>query len=163
MLAHSAYRRTVILAAALVVLSGSSFLGCCRANSGKAADDLVLTESDAGKTFHLGAGQSVAITVSSNGSIGYSWSFGKIVGDSLVSAGEVTPDNGSRAPGNSESTTYRFRAVKAGQATILMNYTSRTGSTFSTQTRTFTIIVDAPRTTAPLSAVGSHGTVELLQ
>ena len=137
MRARSTFR--MALALTLIVLASGSFLACRRAS---AAEELVLTESNAGQTFHLENGKSVFLNVTSNGSVGYSWSFEKIAGDALVSVPDESHVIGSLAPGSSEITTYRFRAVKVGQATILMNYTNRTGSTFATQTRTFTIIVD---------------------
>lgn len=143
MFARPVSRMTLVVTTALIVLVGGSFLGCRRANAGKSvpAEELALTESDAGRTLHLDNPKSVALTLTSNGSIGYGLSFEKITGDALVPAGEETKDHGPPAPGNSETTVYRFRAVKAGQAAIVMNYTHRTGSTFTTEIRTFTIIV----------------------
>jgi len=135
--------RKMIWVMIVAVVAGAGVLGC-RAGAGKPApaEELALTDSDAGKTFYLGDHKSVTITVRSNGSIGYGWSFEKITGDAIVLDGEESKDNGPPAPGDSESTIYRFRVVKAGEASIVMDYTHRDSSKFTTETRTFTIVVD---------------------
>ena len=92
--------RMMLMTTILLVLAGAGVLGC-RAGVGKPApaDELALTESDAGKTAHLGEGKSVTLTVRSNGSIGYGWSFQKIAGDTLILVGEESDPHGSRATG----------------------------------------------------------------
>ena len=133
-----------LLCGVALILSAAVLPTCGRAGAAKPAE-VALDEGDAGKTFHVVEGSSFTLALTSNGSIPYNWSEPTVAGDAVVVMGQTTASNGPPVPGNSETTTYRFRAVKPGQATIQGSYTHRTGSEFATEARNFTIIVDKAR------------------
>jgi len=89
------------------------------------AAELTVTESDSGKTLKLGGNATVAISLASNVTTGFSWSVTKIDGDALAQIGDIqyaADPAPPRVVGAGGTAVVRFRAVKPGQSTITLGY-----------------------------------------
>jgi inhibitor of cysteine peptidase len=103
--------------------------------------ELVVTESDAGKTLKLGDHTVAAISLAGNATTGYSWSVTKIEGSALKQAGDIqyVPDRTRPGiVGSGGTSIARFRAAKTGHATITLGY-SRPWEKGTPPIKTFTV------------------------
>jgi len=88
------------------------------------ATDLIdLTEAESGRTVRVSVGQGVVVTLTSNPSTGYSWSFRCAPAEALETVGEpeYLPDQPVR-PGSGGRMRYRFTATLKGEAALRFEY-----------------------------------------
>ncbi len=89
----------------------------------RAAEPLVLTEADRGRTIEATVGQAIVIRLKGNPTTGFLWAVGPIEGEALEHEGEVAYEGPARAlPGAGGTFVARFQAVAAGEATVPMRY-----------------------------------------
>jgi inhibitor of cysteine peptidase len=111
------------------------------------APELAVTEADAGKTLKLGDNKVVSISLAGNATTGYSWSVTKVDGVALEQMGDIqyVP---LKAPagmvGTGGTSVVKFRAVKAGQATITLGY-ARPWERGTPPTKTFTVTIEVDK------------------
>jgi inhibitor of cysteine peptidase len=84
---------------------------------------MMLTQADNGKLVALKVGESLAITLDSNPSTGYSWQLGAMKRAILQQQGEpqYTPP-AQPLPGAGGQHTFQFTAVGAGRTTLTLVY-----------------------------------------
>jgi inhibitor of cysteine peptidase len=82
-----------------------------------------LTEADNGKSFSIGVGDSLVITLPGNPSTGYSWEVKSVDSTILVVAGEAqfVSDN-TNMVGSGGTLTFTFDAKKTGSSTLELVY-----------------------------------------
>ncbi len=73
-------------------------------------------------TFNLQIGQSVDITLNSNPSTGYSWSWINKTGVTTVDSVATIYVNSNNVPGSPTQEIWRFKAVKVGSDSIKFRY-----------------------------------------
>ncbi len=89
----------------------------------RAAEPIVLTEADAGRTIEATVGQEIVIRLKGNPTTGFRWAVGPIEGEALEQKGEVAYEGPARAlPGAGGTFIARFKAVEQGEATVAMCY-----------------------------------------
>lgn len=89
------------------------------------AGELAVTQADNGKTLQLGDRKTIVISLAGNATTGYAWSVSKVAGTALQQDGEVQYVPLKVQPGMVGSggvSVAKFRAVKAGQSTIRLEY-----------------------------------------
>ncbi len=82
-----------------------------------------VSETESGQTIGLAVGQELFVTLSSNASTGYSWSF-YLTTDGIVAAvgtSEYLPDQ-PVIPGSGGRERFRFRAARTGRTTVEYEY-----------------------------------------
>lgn len=98
-----------------------SWLACCGVEG--AADAIGFTEADSGRTIGISVGQELVITLESNASTGFSWSFLCTPADALGSIGE--PEyivNNPVMLGSGGMLRFRLTALRTGEATLRFEY-----------------------------------------
>ncbi len=106
---------------AVVVLILGIGLACCGDEG--TPDPVSVSDTESGQTIGLTVGQELFVTLSSNASTGYSWSFHLTTGGILTAVGEseyladqpVMPGSGGRER-------FRFRAARTGRTTVQYEY-----------------------------------------
>ena len=105
---------------ALSVLISTILTGC-----GSTGDDILLDADDNGRQIALKKGQTIAISLASNPTTGYSWQVVPLDGGVLAQVGEAKFDEKARdkdVVGAGGTETLRFEAKKPGQAMIELAY-----------------------------------------
>lgn len=106
---------------AAAVFSSATLLSC--GGNVEAADPIKLTKADSGRTISVSIGQRVEVVVPANATTGYRWSFQCEPEAALEAIGkpEYVPDQPVQT-GSGGRERYRFRALRAGKATIRFEY-----------------------------------------
>ena len=106
---------------------------------------LLLEAGANGTTQQLAVGEMIAISLESNPSTGYSWMATSSNSGVVALMGEpiyTTPmDNGTPVPGAAGTQTFTFQAVKAGKATLTLDYV-RPWEKNATPEKTFSVTVE---------------------
>jgi inhibitor of cysteine peptidase len=97
------------------------WLACCGGET--TLDAVHVTEAESGHSVGLAVGQELFVTLQSNWSTGYGWSFQCSPDDvlSLVGEPEYRQDEPVR-PGSGGEEIFRFSAVRSGEATVDFEY-----------------------------------------
>ena len=114
-----------MLARSVVIAGLAACLGGCGNDNVTGPDYAIeLTEADSGGSFRVGVGQEVIVTLASNPSTGYSWTWVCAPADALAAAGEpeYIPSAGAPRVGVGGSTRFRFTTQRAGTATLRLEY-----------------------------------------
>jgi inhibitor of cysteine peptidase len=133
----------------LVLISAAMLLpGCAGSNtpdnktvSVEVSQDAIDSQTDIKQTVEVSLTNSLVVTLPANASTGFSWTEAKISDTSVISQSERKElPNNSGMVGASGNTTWTFKALKAGQATITMDY-SRPWEGGEKGVKTFTLTV----------------------
>jgi predicted secreted protein len=97
------------------------WLACC--GSEPTLDAVYVTEAESGHSVGLAVGQELLVTLQSNWSAGYGWSFECAPDDvlGLIGAREYRQDDPVR-PGSGGEEIFRLSAVRSGEATVHFEY-----------------------------------------
>ena len=101
-----------------IFLGMALFVGCGKGQT-------LLTGSDNGSIIELSPGDTVAITLDSNPTTGYSWQVVQMDGRLLQLQGEPeyqANSEGDRLVGAPGTETYAFQALGTGQTTLVLGY-----------------------------------------
>jgi len=108
----------------LLLLSVAAWLACCSHRVDRSVP-VRLSADDAGRTVELAVGQEFILSLSSNPTTGFSWSFRCDREDILSALGEPEYKPERSAPGivgSGGTETFRFRGVLPGTATLQFEY-----------------------------------------
>ena len=114
-------RRVLLIAFALILMAGIA-MGAMAATSG-GGKSVNVDASYSGKQVELSVGDSLVVTLASNGSTGYSWSLTGVGDESVLQKSEnhyVAPKTNPMGAVGQE--VWTFKALKKGTSNISMGY-----------------------------------------
>ncbi len=126
---------------AIAMLFGLLLAAC---GTQQTADPVYVSEADSGRTVVLTSGQELFVTLTSNGTTGYSWSQRLTVDGvlSVVGEAEYLPDQ-PVIPGSGGRERFRFRAVRTGRTTASFEYRQPwETSSAPAQTASYDVVVE---------------------
>jgi inhibitor of cysteine peptidase len=126
-----------------VVQSIASPSASAAATSTAASSQTTASSSNNGQQINMSAGDTLAVTLNSNVTTGFSWQLDAISDPSVlakVNSQYIAP--ASPIPGAGGSEVWNFKALKAGTSAILMEYSQPwAGGTKGAQTFSLTVVV----------------------
>ncbi len=117
------------------------WLACC--GGGETPEPAYASEAESGRTVALAVAQELFVTLSSNASTGYSWSYQSTPDGVLSAVGEAEylPDQ-PVLPGSGGRERFRFRAVRAGRTTVELEYRQQwDAASAAAETATYSVVV----------------------
>ncbi len=104
---------------------------------------MYLSEGDSGRAVSLSEGQDLFVTLTSNASTGYSWSYQSSTSGVVGPVGEVEYiQDGPAMPGAGGRERFRFTALRAGRTSLAFQYRQQWDASSPVQeSATFEVVV----------------------